>query len=98
MQKSFFFLFGLIFLLASCQPEEPTAGTFRLLPSPQSFSLQGPSKIDPSTTLAYALHDGAKLPPVKALEKQLASQETSNQRLVILLILTLLGLLMLWMW
>lgn len=32
-----------------------------------------------------------------ALEKQLASQETSNQRLVILLILTLLGLLMLWM-
>ncbi|MFC3194140.1 GGDEF domain-containing protein [Marinicella sediminis] len=32
-----------------------------------------------------------------ALEKQLARQETSNQRLVILLILTLLGLLMLWM-
>jgi diguanylate cyclase (GGDEF)-like protein len=45
----------------------------------------------------FELEQLNRLNTMLALEKQLASQETSNQRLVILLILTLLGLLMLWM-
>ena len=85
IMKNRLFAFSIISLLLfnSCTEKENKLGDFKLLPTPQEFTVNGASELAPSDVTSYYLQAGLALPKTELSEELSASESQADATLEI---------------